>query len=220
MLDVIDVELPALRGARRPHPGPEDGPRPPIHLLHLQLRRDVPGAVAAVRRDVRDRRRRGAGPGRERRRHGRDRPRPGLGAAGRRRARLAADPRRRRRLPAHQGSSDAGAGGPSAGTQRRPRGLVDRRYARAGYGWCFPADGERRIGACSYWPDDHVREGTDILSADLGTDQVRYQGNWIPHRLRPPTEAGVFFVGDSAGQCLPLTAEGIRTALLRDRRRP
>ena len=82
-----------------------------------------------------------------------------------------------------------------------------------GYGWCFPAGEELRIGACSYWPDDHVREGTDLLSADLGTDQVRYQGNWIPHRLRPPTEAGVFFVGDSAGQCLPLTAEGIRTAL-------
>jgi flavin-dependent dehydrogenase len=90
---------------------------------------------------------------------------------------------------------------------------VDRRYARAGYGWCFPAGEELRIGACSYWPDDHVREGTDDLSGDLGTDQVRYQGNWIPHRLRPPTEAGVFFVGDSAGQCLPLTAEGIRTAL-------
>ena len=28
-----------------------------------------------------------------------------------------------------------------------------------------------------------------------------------------PTEDGVFFVGDSAGHCLPLTAEGIRTAL-------
>jgi flavin-dependent dehydrogenase len=90
---------------------------------------------------------------------------------------------------------------------------VDRRYARAGYGWCFPAGEELRIGACSYEPIDHVREGTDRLSADLGGDQVRYQGNWIPHRLRKPTEAGVFFVGDSAGQCLPLTAEGIRTAL-------
>jgi digeranylgeranylglycerophospholipid reductase len=41
---------------------------------------------------------------------------------------------------------------------------------------------------------------------------VRYQGNWIPHRLRPATEAEVFFAGDSAGHCLPLTAEGIRTA--------
>jgi menaquinone-9 beta-reductase len=42
---------------------------------------------------------------------------------------------------------------------------------------------------------------------------VRFQGNWIPHRLRPATEDGVFFVGDSAGHCLPMTAEGIRTAL-------
>ena len=43
---------------------------------------------------------------------------------------------------------------------------------------------------------------------------VRYQGNWIPHKLRDATEDGVFFAGDSAGHCLPLTAEGIRTALL------
>jgi flavin-dependent dehydrogenase len=90
---------------------------------------------------------------------------------------------------------------------------VDRRYARAGYGWCFPAGGELRIGACSYAPGDHVREGTDLIAADLGGDRVRYQGNWIPHELRAPTEGGIFFAGDSAGQCLPLTAEGIRTAL-------
>ena len=30
--------------------------------------------------------------------------------------------------------------------------------------------------------------------------------------MRPATEDGVFFAGDSAGHCLPLTAEGIRTA--------
>ena len=51
------------------------------------------------------------------------------------------------------------------------------------------------------------------LADDLGADAVRYQGNWIPHALRPATEDGVFFAGDSAGHCLPLTAEGIRTAL-------
>jgi flavin-dependent dehydrogenase len=51
------------------------------------------------------------------------------------------------------------------------------------------------------------------LAEDLGRDRVRYQGNWIPHKLRRATEGGVFFVGDSAGHCLPLTAEGIRTAL-------
>jgi menaquinone-9 beta-reductase len=90
---------------------------------------------------------------------------------------------------------------------------VDRRYARAGYGWSFPAGDELRTGACSYEPRAHVRAGTDLLAADLGREQVRYQGNWIPHELRPPTEGGVFFAGDSAGHCLPLTAEGIRTAL-------
>jgi digeranylgeranylglycerophospholipid reductase len=41
---------------------------------------------------------------------------------------------------------------------------------------------------------------------------VRYQGNWIPHRLRSAVAGDVFFAGDSAGHCLPLTAEGIRTA--------
>ena len=34
-----------------------------------------------------------------------------------------------------------------------------------------------------------------------------------PTSCAPATGRGVFFVGDSAGHCLPLTAEGIRTAL-------
>jgi flavin-dependent dehydrogenase len=100
-----------------------------------------------------------------------------------------------------------------AGNSEKLEVWVDRRYARAGYGWCFPAGEELRIGVCSYEPRDHVRGPTDLLAEDLGREQVRYQGNWIPHELRPPAEDGVFFVGDSAGQCLPLTAEGIRTAL-------
>ncbi len=50
------------------------------------------------------------------------------------------------------------------------------------------------------------------LAEDLDSEAVRYQGNWIPHKLRPATADGIFFVGDSAGHCLPLTAEGIRTA--------
>jgi flavin-dependent dehydrogenase len=52
-----------------------------------------------------------------------------------------------------------------------------------------------------------------MLAEDLSREAVRYQGNWIPHRLRAATDDGVFFVGDSAGHCLPLSAEGIRTAL-------
>jgi flavin-dependent dehydrogenase len=90
---------------------------------------------------------------------------------------------------------------------------IDRGYVPAGYGWSFPACGEVRIGVGSFDPRFHVREPTVRLAEDLGADAVRYQGNWIPHALRDATEDGVFFAGDSAGQCLPLTAEGIRTAL-------
>ena len=90
---------------------------------------------------------------------------------------------------------------------------IDRRYVPAGYGWSFPADDELRIGVGSFDPRFHVRDTTELLASDLGRDRVRYQGNWIPHKLRAATEGGVFFVGDSAGHCLPLTAEGIRTAL-------
>jgi digeranylgeranylglycerophospholipid reductase len=90
---------------------------------------------------------------------------------------------------------------------------IDRRYVPAGYGWCFPAAEELRIGVGSFDPRFHVRETTELLASDLARDRVRYQGNWIPHKLRRATEGGVFFVGDSAGHCLPLTAEGIRTAL-------
>jgi digeranylgeranylglycerophospholipid reductase len=90
---------------------------------------------------------------------------------------------------------------------------IDRRYVPAGYGWSFPARDELRIGVGSFDPRFHVRETTELLAEDLGQDRVRYQGNWIPHKIRRGVEGGVFFAGDSAGHCLPLSAEGIRTAL-------
>jgi menaquinone-9 beta-reductase len=90
---------------------------------------------------------------------------------------------------------------------------IDRSYVPAGYGWSFPAGEEVRIGVGSFDPRFHVREPTERLAADVGAERIRYQGNWIPHALRAATEDGVFFAGDSAGHCLPLTAEGIRTAL-------
>ena len=89
---------------------------------------------------------------------------------------------------------------------------IDRSYVPAGYGWSFPAKDELRIGVGSFDPRYHVKDPTVRLAEDLGEDAVRYQGNWIPHKIRPATEDGIFFAGDSAGHCLPLTAEGIRTA--------
>jgi flavin-dependent dehydrogenase len=90
---------------------------------------------------------------------------------------------------------------------------IDRSYVPAGYGWSFPAGQEVRIGVGSFDPSFHVKDPTVRLATDLDAPAVRYQGNWIPHALREAAEDGVYYVGDSAGHCLPLTAEGIRTAL-------
>ena len=100
------------------------------------------------------------------------------------------------------------------GGDRRPdlELWIDPRYVDAGYGWSFPARDELRIGVGSFDPRDPVKQPTLRLVADVEAQPHGYQGNWIPHRLRPATEGGVFFAGDSAGHCLPLTAEGIRTA--------
>jgi flavin-dependent dehydrogenase len=89
---------------------------------------------------------------------------------------------------------------------------IDPRYIDAGYGWSFPARDELRIGVGSFDPYDPVKQPTLRLVEDVRQEPHGYQGNWIPHRLRAATEDGVFFAGDSAGHCLPLTAEGIRTA--------
>ena len=67
---------------------------------------------------------------------------------------------------------------------------IDREIVPAGYGWSFPARDELRIGVGSFDPRFHVKDNTVKLAEDLGSDAVRYQGNWIPHKLRPATEDG------------------------------
>jgi flavin-dependent dehydrogenase len=89
---------------------------------------------------------------------------------------------------------------------------IDRSLIRRGYAWSVPAAGEQRVGVGSYEPRDHVKEPTRDIACRLGLPPVRYQGNWFPHALRSAVEDSVFFAGDSAGHCFPLSGEGIRTA--------
>jgi flavin-dependent dehydrogenase len=89
---------------------------------------------------------------------------------------------------------------------------IDRALIRYGFAWRIPAAGEVRVGVGSYEPRHHVKEPAREIAGRLDLPPVRYQGNWFPHRLRPAIEDGVFFVGDSAGHCFPLSGEGIRTA--------
>ncbi len=89
---------------------------------------------------------------------------------------------------------------------------IERGVVPAGYGWSFPAGDEVRVGVGSFDPRFHVKAPTVELADRLELPPDGYQGNWIPHRLREGAARGVFFCGDSAGHCLPLTAEGIRPA--------
>src|SRR3954453_16053953 len=90
---------------------------------------------------------------------------------------------------------------------------LDPAYIRSGYSWSFPADHELRVGVGPFDPRDKGKEPTLELAQDVDVPAVRFQGNWIPHRIRRAVEGSTFFVGDSAGHCLPVTAEGIRPAL-------
>ena len=91
---------------------------------------------------------------------------------------------------------------------------IDRRYIRAGYGWSFPARDELRVGVGSFDPRD-PRQGADggAGGATCRRTPCATRATGSRTGCGPATEDGVFFVGDSAGHCLPLTAEGIRTAL-------
>ena len=98
---------------------------------------------------------------------------------------------------------------------------LDPRYVRAGYSWSFPADAELRVGVGSFDPRDHVASRPSASRPTVGVPAERWQGNWIPHQIRPATSDGVFFVGDSAGHCLPHDRRGHPPRVpLRARARP
>ncbi len=83
-----------------------------------------------------------------------------------------------------------------------------------GVTWLFPIGDGARAGIASY--DGHTRISKVLvnwLNSDLGQRARPSHGGYFPHRRRPPCEHGVLCVGDAAGQCLPLTGEGIRPAL-------
>lgn len=95
---------------------------------------------------------------------------------------------------------------------------VRPRHMPCGVTWQFPAGETSRVGIACY----HGRGGLTAPLADFldthafptGPTTPRMHGGGIPSRLRDPIAGPVLLVGDAAGQCLPLTAEGIRPALV------
>lgn len=91
--------------------------------------------------------------------------------------------------------------------------LLDRRLIPQGLGWIFPVGQGSLVGLGSYVGRSKLKPALERLLRDHGTAGGSYHGTYFPNRLLRPTVGGMFAVGDAAGQCLPLTAEGIRPAL-------
>lgn len=86
---------------------------------------------------------------------------------------------------------------------------------RDGVFWAFPAGDHTREGVGSYLGSG--RGLRSDLAGFLGEDDLpsrSVHGGVFPSRLRDPVAGPVFVVGDAAGQCLPLSGEGIRPALV------
>jgi flavin-dependent dehydrogenase len=85
---------------------------------------------------------------------------------------------------------------------------------RDGYAWDFPAGDHRRVGVIAYGQSGKLKQRLeDFLGRPVQRASVH--GGGLPARLPEGVAGGrVFLVGDAAGQCLPLTGEGIRPALV------
>jgi flavin-dependent dehydrogenase len=90
---------------------------------------------------------------------------------------------------------------------------IDHGLIRRGLGWVFPVGGGSLIGLGSYVGVSKLKPALERFLASHGVQASTYHGTYFPNRLLRPTVGRVFAVGDAAGQCLPLTAEGIRPAL-------
>lgn len=85
---------------------------------------------------------------------------------------------------------------------------------RDGYAWAFPCDGRVRFGVLSYRGRSKLRGALDRVLQRFSVRAGGIHGGFLASGLRSPTVDGVFVTGDAAGQCLPVTGEGIRTAVL------
>lgn len=91
--------------------------------------------------------------------------------------------------------------------------LLDRRLIPQGLGWIFPVGKGSLIGLGSYVGRSKLRPALERLLQNHGATASTYHGTYFPNRLLRATVGRIFAVGDAAGQCLPLTAEGIRPAV-------
>jgi flavin-dependent dehydrogenase len=86
-------------------------------------------------------------------------------------------------------------------------------FAPDGYAWAFPAGRVARVGVLSYRGRSGLGPHLDAFRRRLALPPGPRHGGFLGTRLGPPVIDGVFVAGDAAGQCLPFTGEGIRSAV-------
>jgi flavin-dependent dehydrogenase len=82
-----------------------------------------------------------------------------------------------------------------------------------GIAWLFPTGRGSRVGLGSYRGATKLKGPLTRFVDDLAAAPGLYHGTYFPSGLGTATAGRMFVVGDAAGHCLPLTAEGIRPAL-------
>ncbi|MBI3015511.1 MAG: NAD(P)/FAD-dependent oxidoreductase [Candidatus Tectomicrobia bacterium] len=83
-----------------------------------------------------------------------------------------------------------------------------------GVAWFFPIDRGSRVGVGAYTGKTRLGPDLQEFLDDLTLSREdEIHGGYFPSALGEPTMGNLFLVGDAAGQCLPLTGEGIRPAI-------
>ncbi len=85
---------------------------------------------------------------------------------------------------------------------------------RDGYAWAFPCGGVTRFGVLSYRGRTKLRPALEQFMARFEAQPEGMHGGVLATGWSPGTGDGVFVIGDAAGHCLPISGEGIRTAVL------
>jgi flavin-dependent dehydrogenase len=98
----------------------------------------------------------------------------------------------------------------------RERGLhffIEPQGVKDTLGWIFPCGRYSRVGIGSYVGRHPLGRHLDAFLEKLGFTGGARHGGFFPSALRAPTAGHAFLVGDAAGQCYPLSGEGIRPAV-------
>ncbi|MBI2060892.1 MAG: hypothetical protein HYT87_14085 [Nitrospirae bacterium] len=92
----------------------------------------------------------------------------------------------------------------------------DDAFIRNGYGyaWAFPCGETTRFGVIKYYGEHNLKEILGAWLEKKGLKMGKLHGGAVPAvPASPVVQGAVFYMGDSAGHCFPLTGEGIRPSM-------